>query len=62
MSRELVDEDDDAQKHRPPETGHPKKDHGHHERRAAPKAAEGVARAPTAARRQVEGKRPMQRA
>src|SRR4029450_5890726 len=43
--RELVDEDDDAQDHRPPQTGHPEKDHGHHERGAASKAAEAVARA-----------------
>jgi hypothetical protein len=33
--RELVDKDDDAQDHRPPQTGHPDEDHGHHERRAA---------------------------
>ena len=61
--RELVDEDDDAQDHRPPQTGHPDKDHGHHERRAASKAAEAVARAcDSGAPHQVEGQRPMQRA
>ena len=61
--RELVDEDDDAQDHRPPQTGHPEKDHGHHQRRAASKAAEAVARAgDSGAPHQVEGKRPVQRA
>src|SRR3989440_8842558 len=44
LFRSLVDEHDDAQDHRPPQTGHPEKDHGHHERRAASKAAEAVAR------------------
>src|SRR5262249_8164803 len=43
--RELVDDDGDAQDHRPPQTGHPEKDHGYHEGRAASKTAETVARA-----------------
>src|SRR5207302_6458889 len=61
--RELVDEDDDAQDHPPPQTGHPDEDHGHHERRAASKTAEAVARAYlSGAPHQVEGQRPMQRA
>src|SRR4029450_1264725 len=60
--RELVDEDHHAQDHRPPQTGHPEQDHGHHERRATSKAAEAVARpCDSRAPHQVEGKRPVQR-
>src|SRR5215203_5007937 len=56
--RELVDQYDDGQDHRPPEIGHSEKDHRHHEGHAASKAAEAIADAShSGTPHQVEWKR-----